>query len=132
MGSIITASEGSPVLKRRFSRFAQNDNHDTCSWSCGRPKVGPYNYASDLNCALCIVHRAFVFQLFTVHCSLFTIFYCPQHLLYFFPLPHGHGSFLPIFFSLFTIGFRGSSLEVDSGWATLFLSNLSGFCTWNK
>lgn len=24
----------------------------------------------------------------------------PQHFLYFLPLPHGHGSFLPIFFSL--------------------------------
>src|SRR5574344_1108157 len=30
--------------------------------------------------------------------------YLPQQFLYFLPLPHGHGSFLPIFFSLLTTG----------------------------
>ena len=29
--------------------------------------------------------------------------YLPQHFLYFFPLPHGQGSFLPTFFSLRTV-----------------------------
>lgn len=29
--------------------------------------------------------------------------YLPQHCLYFLPLPHGHGSFLPTFLSLITV-----------------------------
>jgi len=34
-------------------------------------------------------------------------FQAPQHFLYFFPLPHGQGSFRPIFFFLVTGCFGG-------------------------
>ena len=33
----------------------------------------------------------------------YNIYYLPQHFLYFLPLPHGQGSFLPTFFSLRTV-----------------------------
>lgn len=50
----------------------------------------------------------------------------PQHFLYFFPLPHGHGSFTGIFGVLFCIllAEKGKKLPFDiQGLRTLFYEN---------
>ena len=44
----------------------------------------------------------------------------PQHFLYFFPLPHGHGSFRPTFFPFRTVGgFGGSPCSRGAAFALL-------------
>lgn len=47
--------------------------------------------------------------------------FCPQHFLYFLPLPHGHASFLPIFSSFTTGFFTPGSAFVLIGSATCSL-----------
>src|SRR4051794_30264903 len=50
-------------------------------------------------------------------------FHAPQHFLYFLPLPHGHGSFLPVFAIALLLGLREAarfSLESAAPWPARF------------
>jgi len=49
--------------------------------------------------------------------------YAPQHFLYFLPLPHGHGSFLPVFgvaFFIWEDPVAGFGLAFADAWAVFF------------